>query len=145
MTHTSRNVEHSGVVKEIRGRDVLVELLRTSACGSCESRQYCELTEKQYQTLVFHDQPEDFTVGEEVNIVLEQSQGFKALVLAYVLPLGVVVVSLLVFSGMTTREYLAGGGALLMLVPYYVLLHVLSPRLRGSFQMKLYKKHHPET
>ncbi len=145
MTHTSRNVEHPGVVKEIRGRDVFVELLRTSACGSCESRQHCELAEKQYQTLIFHDQPEDFTIGEEVNIILEASEGFKALFFAYVLPLGLVVFSLLVFSGITTREYLAGGGALLMLVPYYILLHVLSPRLQGSFQMKLYKKYHLKT
>ncbi|HOY10102.1 MAG TPA: SoxR reducing system RseC family protein [Candidatus Omnitrophota bacterium] len=143
MMHTSRNVEHQGVVKELKGRDVFVELMRTSACGSCESRQHCGAAETQHQILVFSDHQEDFTVGEEVNIVLEQAKGFKALVLAYLLPLGIVVFSLLILSRMTTREYLVGGGALLMLVPYYVILHVLSPRLKGSFQMKLYKKHNP--
>ena len=139
MTQTSRNVEHRGVVKDIMGRDVFVEMIRTSACGACEAKQHCGLTETQHQILVFPERKEDFSVGEEVRVVLEQAKGVQALFFAYLLPLGVVVLSLLIFSRITTREYLAGCGALLMLVPYYAGLHVFSRRLQRSFQMKLYK------
>ena len=87
MAQTSRNVEHRGVVKDVMGRDVFVELVRTSACGTCEAKQHCGLTETQHQILVFPDRKEDFTVGEHVLVVLEQSKGFQALFFAYVLPL----------------------------------------------------------
>ncbi len=138
MAESRQVVEHEGIVKDITGRDVYVELLKTSACGSCEAKDRCGLAESQYKVLVFQDAGTGYFIGQKVMVVLEESQGIRALVLAYLLPLLIVVFSILFYSIFVKQEYLVGLCALFMLIPYYLLLYLFRHKLKQSFRMKLY-------
>ena len=65
---------------------------------------------------------EDFQVGETVELLLETSAGNKAVVLAYVLPLIVLLVLLFGCYAITGKELLSVGVGVLGVVFYYLIL-----------------------
>jgi sigma-E factor negative regulatory protein RseC len=79
------------------------------------------------------DMTNQYQVGEEVNVVLKQSLGFRALFLGYVLPFILVLFVLLVLTMITNNEAIAGIGALSVLAPYYLLLFIFKDKIRKKF------------
>ena len=63
---------------------------------------------------------EDYQVGETVNVVMSSAMGTQAIWLAYVVPLLVLMLSILVFSLCGAGEVLMGLGSLGAVALYYL-------------------------
>jgi positive regulator of sigma E activity len=75
---------------------------------------------------------EPVAVGDEVEVTGTQRMQLTAVLLAYVLPFLILVGMMFVLSRFTQNEVVVGTVSLACLVPYLILLKLLSPRLKRS-------------
>ena len=96
-------IEHCGVVERTERDTVYVRITSRSACGTCKARQACGLAEAQ-DKIVAVATPEagQYAAGREVMVGVRRSAGVRAVVLAYV---GALAVLLAVLVGTILRAW----------------------------------------
>lgn len=134
------NIEHSGRVQRVEGCRVFVVITSNSACGACEARKACGLSETT-EKIVEVDTPSaaEYAAGEEVVVAVRRRAGMRAVAVAYAGPLAVLVVLLSVMTAAGAGEGLAalvsiGGVAL-----YYLLLRLFRDRISDGIKFTIHK------
>lgn len=131
---STQEISHKGRVVEITPDFTTVEIISESACSACHAKALCGLSESQSKAVQVPTKiGDDLSVGEEVNVVLSASMGHKAVWLAYVLPLCVMVAVLLCLVGAGAGELASGLSALGAVAVYYLVLWLLRGRLRNEY------------
>ncbi len=129
---------HPGVVDRIVGRTLFVKIESQAACGNCRAKSYCGMVESVDKVVeVVSDRAADFTVGQKVDIVLERSLGYKALLMGYMVPFLILIVSLFAMYLLTGSEGLSALVAVLLMAPYYALLYHFRETLRETFRFHI--------
>ena len=134
-------IEHSGVVERTERDTVYVRITSRSACGTCKARQACGLAEAQ-DKIVAVATPEagQYAVGGEVMVGVRRSAGVRAVVLAYV---GALAVLLAVLAGtITAAEWSEGAGALAAIAGvgvYYFVLWLFRRKIEHTIQFTITK------
>ena len=137
---SSGTIEHLGIVKEINSNQVIVSIVQQSACGSCNARGACSISDTNEKIIdVVRLRDESYDVGEQIRVILEQSLGIKALGLGYMLPFLILLAILVTMVSMGINEGLAGITALASLAPYYIVLFFFRDRLKKEFSFRLKK------
>lgn len=135
----SKSIEHKGSIDSIDGNKINISFLALSGCASCHAKGVCTVADMQEKSVEVFDYTNQYKVGEEVNVILKQSLGFRALFLGYVLPFILILLILIVLTVITNNEVISGIGALLVLVPYYITLFVLRNKIRKKFTFTIKK------
>ncbi len=135
----SNKISHPGVVEQIDEHGVLVRIESVSACGTCHAKGACSMADVQDKMIQVMPGLQQFEVGEPVNVVMNQSLGRRAVMLAYVLPLVVLVASLLILFSAGLPEGAAGLISLGILALYYIALYFFRNRLDKEFNFTLEK------
>lgn len=128
------DVAHKGRIVSLTPEFTTVEIISESACGSCHAAALCgmaELRKKAVELPTRHYT--SFREGDEVNLVLRRTMGFKAVWLAYVLPLAVLLAVLLGLTALGVQELAAGLWALGAVAFYYLVLRLSRDRLRNEY------------
>ena len=81
--------------------------------------------------------PDRMKEGDQVMVRMEESLGRKAVLLGYVLPLVVLLVSIIVFISLLKHEGLAALLSILMLVPYYSTLFLFRKKIHKEFRFRI--------
>ncbi|MBO4758234.1 MAG: SoxR reducing system RseC family protein [Bacteroidales bacterium] len=127
-------VSHRGKVVQVTPEFTTVEIISSSACSACHASGVCGMSEYTKKAVEVPTRAwENFTPGEEVNVVLKSSMGHKAVWLAYVLPLLVLVAVLMGTLALDAGELVAGLGAIAGVAVYYLLLWLFKDRLRNEY------------
>ena len=127
-------VSHRGKVVQVTPEFTTVEIISSSACSACHASGVCGMSEYTKKAVEVPTRAwENFTPGEEVNVVLKASMGHKAVWLAYVLPLLVLVVVLMGTLALGAGELAAGLGAIAGVAVYYMFLWLFRNRLRSEY------------
>lgn len=117
------NICREGIVRAVNGDDISVEIIVSSACSGCHAKSICIPSDRRQEIItVKNTRQEEYQVGETVELLLETSAGNKAVVLAYVLPLVVLLVLLFSCYALTHKELLSVGIGVLGVVLYYLVL-----------------------
>ncbi|MFO7615857.1 MAG: SoxR reducing system RseC family protein [Bacteroidales bacterium] len=132
-------VGHDGIVIARTDRMVKVRFTAHSACAGCHVKGVCSVSNSEEKVVDVPNAGYDVAVGDQVEVLLELKQGFRAILLAYILPLMVFLVVLFTVYGVTSREEAAGLAAIGSLVPYYAGLFLLRKRIAGSVNFRLVK------
>ena len=135
----SKSVEHTGRIESIDGNKINVSILSMSGCASCQVKGACSISDMKEKSVEVYDFSNQYTKGEQVNVILKQSLGFRALFLGYVLPFILVLFILIILTIITNNEAVSGIGSLLVLVPYYIILFVLKDRIKKKFAFTINK------
>ena len=138
MSQTN-TIEHSGIVKTIDDQHIVVSIISEAACVSCHAKGACsaaDIKEKEIEILSWEG---DFHIGEKVEIISSKSQGYRALWLAYLLPLIIMVTSLIILLNIAKDEAIAALGALITLGGYYFILYLLKEKHQNSLNFKIEK------
>jgi len=77
--------------------------------------------------------PENYAVGQDVNIVMRESLGMKAVFLAYVMPFLVCMAALFGLSFVFESELVYGVGAVAAAALYYITLRKFSDKISKEF------------
>ncbi len=126
-------------MEEVNDRLIRVGFVSHSACSGCHAKGACSLSDVESKYVEVNNDGMGLVVGDTVNIILQQKQGFKALWLGYVLPLIVMVMTLIIVMAITDKEGLAGISGVLILIPYYLGLFVFKDKIKEKFVFKIRK------
>ncbi|MBQ1624158.1 MAG: SoxR reducing system RseC family protein [Bacteroidales bacterium] len=117
-------IEHEGRVIAVDKDYISVEIVNKSACAACHAKGVCGASDEAVKVVEVAQDittlTEDYQVGETVNVVMSSAMGTQAIWLAYVVPLLVLMLSILVFSLCGAGEVLMGLGSLGAVALYYL-------------------------
>lgn len=124
-------ITHAGVVEHIDGSRVRVRIVQTSACAACKVSGHCNAAEAKEKLVdVFTASASQLKVGDAVTVAASRQMATQALLLAFGLPLVIMLAVLLVILSLTGREGLSALCALGALLPYYGVLWLFRGRLQ---------------
>ncbi len=81
-----------------------------------------------------------YAVGEQVTLVMRRAAGFKAVIIAYFIPVCLIVAALLIFQQTGVRETVAGVVTLGIVGIYYLVVRLFRQKLRGEMTIQIEKK-----
>ncbi len=139
MAAGDKIVTHPGVIKRVDGNKVSVSVISKAGCASCQLKGSCSVGEVE-EKVVEMDLPRGFSFkeGQMVTVEMKQSLGTMAVLLGYVFPFLVVLLSLILFLQLGADQGLAGIFSLLLLIPYYGILYLLKDFFSKKFQYNIY-------
>lgn len=127
-------VSHRGKIVQVTPAVTTVEIISSSACSACHASGLCGMSEYTKKAIEVPTRAWDsYQTGEEVNVVLRASMGHKAVWLAYVMPLVVMMIVLMLLLWLGAGELAAGLGAIGGVVLYYLFLWLFRDKLRNEY------------
>jgi len=130
-------ITHEGIVLKAPGDGTAdVEIVTGSACSGCHAKSACSLGSTDVRVINVRSD-EKLNPGDKVTVVMEQSQGFRALAIGYLIPFLVLIA---VFIALT----IAGAGELssallsfTSLAVYYFIVWLMRGRIEKKFEFKI--------
>lgn len=136
--NSNKDIRHSGKVVEITPELTRVEIISESACSACHAKGLCSLGESKVKVVEVPTSAwMDLKVGDTVDVLLKTSMGFKAVWLAYAVPLVVLVAALLGLLAAGASEVLAALGSIALVAIYYLVIWLFRNRLRNEYTFKI--------
>lgn len=135
MDH-KKTIKHEGIVENIGADLCTVRILQASACSSCSARQLCRSSESKEKVIEVKGNYSILNVGDTVTLVGSVRQGLRASLLAYVVPLILMLASLFVGAHIG-GEAIGALSALAVLAVYYTLLYLLRNKIGKHFYFKI--------
>ena len=140
-------IKHDGLVIAVNGDGtVRVRIVQTSACAACKAKAMCasaESKEKEILALFVGEEAkrQDIKLGDEVVVMVQQKMGWKAILLAYMLPFIVMMTVVAIGNGLLgIREEVIGTAALCAMGVYYIVLGFFKDKIQKDFSFTARKK-----
>ena len=151
-------IKHDGIIIALNeDGTALVRIVQTSACAACKAKAMCasaESAEKEMTVVLLgengkvkteNNSTQSYHVGDSVEVMVQQKMGWKAVVLAYLLPFFVMLAVVAVGSGIGNRiseigEEVIGTVALCAMAVYYLVLGLFKDKLQKEFSFTAKKK-----
>ena len=127
-------ISHEGVVTKITDDELEIKILAQSACAACHAKSACGMGEQAEKILtVPRPKGKDFAIGQKVNVRMAIGQGNKAAVLAYLIPILLLLAVLFTCLGLGVNEGLSALISIVALIPYYIVLYMRRDNLKQKF------------
>ncbi len=131
-------IQHEGVVTEVSADSVKVHIEQTSACAACHAKSMCMASDKQ-DKFIDCTASEQLQVGDRVCVYVARKMGFKAVLLAFILPFCLLLGLIALLGIWIPDERISGTIALLSLVPYYGILALCKKKMKQYFVFYAHK------
>lgn len=129
-------IDHTGIVQSTDIKSVTVRISPSSACSGCHAEGSCNLSGKEDKIVEVHGRY-DVKPGDMVTVIMEQSMGFTALFLGYILPVIPVIAVLIILISKDVPELIAGLSSIAVLIPYYTILYLFRRKINEKFRFTL--------
>jgi sigma-E factor negative regulatory protein RseC len=128
-------ISHEGVVTKITDDEMEIKIISQSACAACHAKSACGMGEQAEKILtVPRPKGQEFHLFQKVNVVMKVGQGNKAAVLAYLIPILLLLAVLFVCLGLGLNDGLSALISIVALIPYYIVLYLCRDKLRKQFE-----------
>ncbi len=135
-------VEQKGIVIKKQEDKLVVKIEQKSTCSSCHARGACtSLDKKDKEIEIKSKDTANYNIGDEVIITISTKLGMKAVFIAFVLPLILIVLALfLSIKIFSLSQSLSALISLLVLSAYYFLLYKQNLFLSKQFNFTIKEK-----
>ena len=134
-------IKHRGRVEKVEGSHVVVRIVQTSACSACSIKGHCNASESKEKLIDVFEVNASYQIGEEVVLLGTTSMGMQAVLLAFGVPLVILIVALGVTMHLTDGNDLVSSlVGLLSIVPYYFAIHFNKDKLKKTFSFTIEKQ-----
>ena len=134
-------IKHRGIVEKVDGSHIVVRIVQTSACSACSAKGLCNASESKEKQIDVYEVNPSYQIGEEVMVCGTTSMGMRAVLLAFGVPLLILVLALGVSMKLTGEDALLSSGiALVSVVPYYIAIYFCKDKLNSTFSFTIEKK-----
>ena len=132
-------ISHIGIVEDIKGQAVQVRIQQASACDLCHAKSICSSADTKEKIVEVRAAEASVAVGDKVMVEGAASMGMKAVFLAYVLPLVLLILVMVLCLTLIApgNEVLAALVSLGILLPYAFLLYLLKDKLSKKFRFEI--------
>ena len=137
MSNTD-TITHEGVITKITDDELEIKILAQSACAACHAKSACGMGEQAEKILtVPRPKGQTFQLMQRVNVRMAIGQGNKAAVLAYLIPIILLLAVLFVCLGLGLNEGLSALISIIALTPYYIVLYLRRDKLKQKFEYRI--------
>ena len=127
-------ISHEGIVMKITDDELEIKILAQSACAACHAKSACGMGEQAEKILtVPRPKDKEFSLLQKVNVKMAIGQGNKAAVLAYLVPILLLLAVLFVCLGLGLNDGLSALLGIVALIPYYIILYLRRDKLKKQF------------
>lgn len=133
-------LSHIGKIVDIAPDFITVEIVAESACASCHASGLCGTLDATHKAITVPATLGDWQIGQEVQVFLKRSMGFKAVWLAYTIPLVVLLAVLLGLNNAGIGELASGLAAIGAVGVYYFVLWLFRDKLRNEYSFYIKEK-----
>ena len=134
-------IKHRGVIEKIDGSHIIVRIVQTSACSACSAKGLCNASESKEKQIDVYGVQASYRVGEEVVVCGTTSMGMRAVMLAFGVPLLILLLMLFVAMRITDGDALLSAIiALLAIIPYYIVIYFMKDKLNKTFSFTIEKQ-----
>ena len=137
MTHSSGTIRQSATVIRVDATQIEVEVCRPEACAACKAKSVCSEGGGQGKRMTLANDGQGYQLGEQITLVMRRSAGLKAVVIAYLVPVILVVAALLVFQTVQIKETVAAISTLVLLGLYFLVIRLLRGRLNRELTIEI--------
>lgn len=132
-------ISHIGIVEDIKGQAVQVRIQQASACDLCHAKSICSSADTKEKIVEVRAAEGSVSIGDKVMVEGAASMGMKAVFLAYVLPLILLILVMVLCLTLIApgNEVLAALVSLGILLPYAFLLYLLKDKLSKKFRFEI--------
>ena len=134
------DISHIGKIVEIAPDFITVEIVAESACATCHASSLCGTADATHKAISVPATVGDWQIGQEVKVLLKRSMGFKAVWLAYAIPLAVLLGVLLGLNALGMSELASGLTAIAAIGVYYLVLWLFRDKLRNEYSFYIKEK-----
>ena len=131
------DIRHTGFVKRVTNDSLIVNIVSQSACSSCHAQGACSVADFQDKEIEISNFSGQYTPGQQVTVIFQQTQGYTAIFWSYILPFIVVFITLIVAVSVTSNELVGGLLAIAVLIPYYITLYFFRHLLKKVFKFEV--------
>lgn len=131
-------ISQIGTITAITDEAITVNICTPEACGSCKAKDVCGAGNAGRDIMIPND-GEKYAVGESVKVSISQSMGMKAVAVAYMLPVIVVVAAMVVMRFFGVDELVTGCSALGILILYYIGVYFFRDKLSKEITFQIEK------
>lgn len=136
--NNQETISHEGVVTKITDEELEIKIVSQSACAACHAKSACGMGEQAEKILtVPRPKDQDFSLMQKVNVTMAIGQGNKAAVLAYLIPIVLLLAVLFICLGVGLSEGLSALISIAVLIPYYTILYLQRDKLRRRFEYRI--------
>ena len=134
-------IKHRGRVERVEGSHVVVRIIQTSACSACSIKGHCNASESKEKLIDVYEVGASYQIGEEVVLCGTTSMGMQAVLLAFGVPLLILLLALGVTMHLTDDDALISSlVGLLSIVPYYLVIYFCKDKLKKTFSFTIEKQ-----
>lgn len=134
-------IEHQGIIASVSENKISVKILQESACSTCHAKGACMAADSKEKMVDIVDFSGKYNINDIVTIEGKESMGYKAVLWAFVIPLIILVLMLvLTLSVWNFGELEAAISSIIALAPYYVALYFLRDKMANSFKFTIKTK-----
>ncbi|MCH5305269.1 MAG: SoxR reducing system RseC family protein [Rikenella sp.] len=134
MNRYRSTIRQTATVVRVSDSELEVEVCRAEACAGCKARRVCSeggTAGGRRMTLVNDGQ--GYRTGEQITLVMRRAAGLRAVAVAYLVPVFLIIGALLVFQALGTEETAAALATLGLLGLYFLAVRLL----RGGIDRRL--------
>jgi len=129
---------HPGTVTKTVPGTVTVQMRVSSACATCEAHAKCGFADSKDKTVEVQTADwQQYSPGNHVTVVIQSGNGFKAVLIAYVMPGLLLLGSFVAFYLMHLGDGLTALLSLFVVCLYGLILYFLRDKLQKKFTFRL--------
>ena len=134
----NETISHEGIVTKITDTEIEVKIVAMSACAACHAKGACTMSDQQEKILTLpRPEHQEIHLFQKVNVIMSVGQGNKAALLAYLVPVVILLSVLFLCLGLGINEGLSALLGFAALIPYYVVLYSLRDKLKKKFDYRI--------
>ena len=135
----NKEIVHSGIITGMDGNKIRIHIEQQSACRTCHSRSVCMASDMKEKEVFVENDGGNYQIGETVELLGRTSTGLLAVLLAFVIPFLLILLSLIILQRVVTSEAVSALISLSLLMPYYLILSLFNKKLDKKLQFYIQK------
>lgn len=137
---SNKEIQHEGIICAINENKISVSIIQKGACASCSVKSACSMSENiDKEVDIYNFENLDWKIGEKVNVCMERSMGSKAVLIAYIFPIVILLIGLIITLQITADEISAGIAGIMSVALYFSVIYLLRNRLNNTFKFTMEK------
>ncbi|MBR4146724.1 MAG: SoxR reducing system RseC family protein [Bacteroidales bacterium] len=135
---SEETISHEGVITKITDDTLEIKITAMSACAACHAKSACTMSDQAEKVLtVPRPDRQEFHLFQKVNVIMAVGQGNKAAVLAYLIPIVLLLAVLFTCLGIGLGEGLSALIGIAALIPYYFVLYLRRDKIKRQFEYRI--------
>ena len=132
-------IKHDGIVDSMDRDCIHVRIVQASACAACGAKSLCSAAESKEKIVdVYGADTKAYQIGQRVMVEGAAAMGMKAVRLAFLYPLLLLVASVVIGMWLTDGNEVFGAiAALVALAAYFGVLFACKRRLMSEFKFTI--------